>query len=143
VLVHVHVLGQPPQGTADTSILLGYEKLDVYRCAFEHLAFVFKAIPRDQGHRAIRRSRDQAIARSGDRAIRPSPHRRIGPSRARAERAERAERAWRPVADYGVYGRSWCQSLEGDPVAFAGRAHRARFASFTGGRPDGFGIGTC
>jgi hypothetical protein len=31
--VLVHVLGQPPQGTADTSIMLDYEKLDVYRCA--------------------------------------------------------------------------------------------------------------
>jgi len=25
--------------------MLDYEKLDVYRCAIEHLAFVFKAIP--------------------------------------------------------------------------------------------------
>ena len=26
--------------------MLDYEKLDVYRCAIEHLAFVFKSIPR-------------------------------------------------------------------------------------------------
>ena len=26
--------------------MLDYEKLDVYRCAIDHLAFVFKAIPR-------------------------------------------------------------------------------------------------
>jgi hypothetical protein len=54
VHVHVHVLGQPPQGTADTSNMLDFEKLDVYRCAIEHLAFVFKAIPRiPRGYSAV------------------------------------------------------------------------------------------
>ena len=35
--------------------MLDYEKLDVYRCAIEHLAFVFKAIPRlPRGFAALR-----------------------------------------------------------------------------------------
>ena len=34
--------------------MLDYEKLDVYRCAIEHLAFVFKAIPRiPRGYSAV------------------------------------------------------------------------------------------
>jgi four helix bundle protein len=44
----VHVLVHDPQLTqcsADTPGMLDYEKLDVYQCAVEHLAFVFRAIP--------------------------------------------------------------------------------------------------
>ena len=34
--------------------MLDYEKLDVYQCAIEHLAFVFKAIPRlPRGYSAL------------------------------------------------------------------------------------------
>jgi hypothetical protein len=46
VLVHVHD-PQPRRCSTDTSGLLDYEKLDVYRCTIEHLAFVFKSIPGD------------------------------------------------------------------------------------------------
>ena len=39
---------------ADKLAMLDYEKLDVYRCAVEHLGFVFKAIPRlPQGFAAL------------------------------------------------------------------------------------------
>jgi hypothetical protein len=47
----------------ENTAMLDYEKLDVYRCAIEHLAFVFEAIPRlprgsaplvDQWRRAAR-----------------------------------------------------------------------------------------
>ena len=40
--------------SVDKMAMLDYEKLDVYRCAVEHLAFVFKAIPRlPQGFAAL------------------------------------------------------------------------------------------
>ena len=44
--------------------MLDYEKLDVYRCSIEHLAFVFKSLPKlprgfsDQ-HAALRAFRDE------------------------------------------------------------------------------------
>ena len=59
--VHVHDSGNRRLGPDDMAGMLDYEKLDVYRCAIEHLAFVFRlipAIPRgyaalvDQGRRA-------------------------------------------------------------------------------------------
>lgn len=34
------------ESAADTLGILDYEKLDVYQCAIEHLAFVFESIPR-------------------------------------------------------------------------------------------------
>ena len=43
--VHVHEIWQPLSGSADAAHMLDYEKLDVYRCAIEHLAFVFRSIP--------------------------------------------------------------------------------------------------
>ena len=43
--MHVLVLEQPEMGVTDTPAMLDYERLDVYRCAIEHLAFVFKALP--------------------------------------------------------------------------------------------------
>ena len=36
---------QPLRRAADSRRMLDYERLDVYRCAIEHLAFVFKSIP--------------------------------------------------------------------------------------------------
>ncbi|MDX2092914.1 MAG: hypothetical protein SFX73_34005 [Kofleriaceae bacterium] len=44
MLVHVHDLGRNHAGPlAETAGMLDDEKIDVYRCAIEHLAFVFRS----------------------------------------------------------------------------------------------------
>ena len=49
-----YTLWQPPRGTADTSRMLDDEKLDVYQCAIQHLAFVFRSIPKvPRGYSAL------------------------------------------------------------------------------------------
>ena len=45
--MHVLVLDtQPRAAVVDVVRMLDYEKLDVYGCAIEHLAFVFAALPK-------------------------------------------------------------------------------------------------
>ncbi|MFT3692950.1 MAG: four helix bundle protein [Kofleriaceae bacterium] len=46
VFVPVHDSAKPAGTRAETPVMLDHEKLDVYRCAIEHLAFVFRALPR-------------------------------------------------------------------------------------------------
>jgi len=53
--VHVHVHGtQLRKRAVDNAAMLDYEKLDVYQCAIEHLAFVFRSLPKiPRGYSAL------------------------------------------------------------------------------------------
>src|SRR5687767_15993901 len=66
---------QPSQRSVDISRMLDFEKLHVYRCAIEHLAFVFKSLPKlPRGFSALadqwRRASTAAVGKPGraDRA---------------------------------------------------------------------------